>query len=330
MLKENKIIPIILKKYLNYLIVIKGFSINTVKAYTSDLMQFFNFIRKYKQIPIFVNNFNIFVLLKVETSDIIAFLVYLNYNKNNNPYTRQRKVTSIKSFYKWIFLLYPINELKVNPTINLEHIKKVVRFPKFLSLNQAKEIQNVFNSLNAKFPERNNTIISLFLSTGLRISELININLGDVNFENNSIRVIEKNNRERIVYFNDYCKNKILQYIETRKNSGQILDLKSPLFINRYGERIGVDGVEDICKKAYKLIGIVESGFTAHTLRHTSATLIYTYVKSDILLIKKFLGHSSLASTEIYTHLNNKKIKDAINNNPLNNYSKNTCREERS
>ena len=322
MLKQTKTIPKILEKYLNYLIAVKGCSSNTIKAFSSDLMQFFNFIEKYKEIPIPVREFNIFILLQVKEVDIIAFLVYLNYSRDNNPYTRQRKVTALRSFYKWIFSVFSKINNRKNPTLGLDSIKKVERLPKHLNLSQTKEIQTIFNSSNTRFPERNNAIISLFLSAGIRLSELININIEDINFENNSIVIFGKNSKERIVYFSTTCKNVLLKYIKTRNLSKEEKYLHFPLFLNRFGDRIGIDAVENICKKAYKLIGLDDLGYTTHTLRHTAATIMYTYVTNDILLIKEFLGHTSLASTEIYTHLNNNKIKEAVERNPLNNYKR--------
>lgn len=321
MLKQTKTIPKIIENYLNYLIAIKGCSINTVKAFSSDLVQFFNFIEKYKEIPIPVNDFNIFVLIQVKEKDIIAFLVYLNYNRDNSPYTRQRKVTALKSFYRWLFSIHPAIKTE-NPTLALDSIKKVERLPKHLNLDQAKKIQKIFNLSNTRFPKRNNAIIALFLSTGMRISELIGINLGDISFDNNSIVVFGKNSRERTVYFNNYCKNILLDYINERICNNENLTFDTPLFTNKYGDRIGVDAVENICKKAYKLIGLDDFGYTAHTLRHTAATIIYTYVTDDILLIKEFLGHVSLASTEIYTHINNSKIRELVEKNPLSNYKR--------
>lgn len=322
MLQQSKTIPKILEKYLNYLIAVKGCSVNTLKAFSSDLMQFFNFIEKYKEIPIPVSDFNIFVLLQVKESDIIAFLIYLNFNRDNSPYTRQRKVTALKSYYKWLFSVFTKINNRKNPTLGLASIKKVERLPKHLTLSQTKDIQKIFNHSNTRFPERNNAIISLFLSTGMRLSELININLGDVNLEDNSIVILGKNSRERIVYFSNYCKEVLLQYINVRRLNQENMNLKSPLFLNKRGERVGVQAIENICKKAYHLIGIDELGYTTHTLRHTAATIMYTYVKEDILLIKNFLGHESLASTEIYTHIHNKYLKQAVERNPLNHYER--------
>lgn len=319
-LKES--IPKILEKYLKYMIAIKGCSANTITAFSSDLMQFFNFIQIYKEIQVPVKNFNIFTLLQVKEADVIAFLVYLNISKNNNPYTRQRKVVSLRSFYKWIFLTYSITKNKKNPTLNLEPIKKVERTPKYLTLNQSKEIQKIFDLSNTRFAERNNSIISLFLSSGLRLSELTNIDLKDINFECNSIVIFGKNNKERVVYFNSNCKQALLRYINTRQLSENESKTNLPLFINRKGNRMGKAAVENICKRAYKLMGLDGLGYTPHTLRHTAATLIYIYVKQDILLIKQFLGHESLASTEIYTHLSNERLKFAVENHPLNNYKR--------
>lgn len=320
MLSKSTTIPKILKNYLNYLTAIRGYSVNTVKAYCSDIMQFFNFIQDYKQIPVSINNFNIFILLQIKEADIIAFLVFLNFNKTNNPYTRQRKINAIRTFFKWLFSNYPIANQKKNPAIGIGSVKKMVRLPKHLTLEQAKQIQNIFNLKNSQFPTRNNAIIALFLSTGMRLSELINLNIIDINLTNNSTVVLGKNNKERKVYINKYCREKLLKYINERYRKEKIIDINSPLFINKSGERIGSDAVEGICTRAYKLIGIEGEGYTPHTLRHTAATIMYTHVKEDILLVKEFLGHSSLMSTEIYTHINNTKLKEATERNPLNYY----------
>lgn len=322
MLFREKDVPKILKNYLNYLAGIKGYSINTLKAYCSDLMQFFNFIQNYKQISVPISNFNIFILLQVKESDIIAFLVFLNFIKNNNPYTRQRKLNSIRTFFKWLFFTYPSGYQRKNPASEIHSIKKILRIPKHLSLEQAKRIQNIFNLQNSNFHRRNNAIISLFLSTGIRLNELININLSDINFENNSIIILGKNDKERIVYFNKNCKQKILEYINERNRKEKVISLNSPLFINKYGKRVGADAVEDICSKAYKLIGLGGLGYTTHTLRHTAASLIYTYVQEDILLLKQFLGHRYVSTTQIYTHLSNNKIKEAVEKHPLSTYDK--------
>lgn len=312
--------PRILNHFLNYLLGICGYSINTVQAYNSDLRQFFNFIKEYNHLPIKIQNFNIFILLQLKKHDVIAFLVYLNFKKNNNPYTRQRKLTAIRSFYRWLFQTYPAGYQKENPTKEIPNIEKLVRIPRHLTVQQAKQIQSIFTLENTRFPQRNNAIISLFLNTGMRVSELIGINLRDINFKNNTIIVYGKGSKERKVYFSNSCKQKILDYINYKTRKEKVVDISEPLFTNRFGKRIGIDGVEDICSNAYSLMGLSNYGYTTHTLRHTAATLMYIYVTQDILLIKNFLGHSTVTSTEIYTHTYNEKLKEAVNKHPLNNF----------
>lgn len=308
--------PKILNNFLYYLSGIRGYTEETIKAYNSDLLQFCKFIKEYLKIEIAIKDFNIFIFLQVKEADIIAFLVFLNFNKNNSPYTRQRKLCAIRRFYRWLFSTNPKIQ-KNNPTKNIPNIKKVIRIPKHLTLEQSKKIQEIFTLENSKFPFRNNAIISLFLNSGMRVGELININITDINFANNSIRVFGKGNKERLVYFSNKCKIKLLKYIGTRK----IIDLNAPLFISYKNKRIGIDGVEDICAKAYSLMGLQDYKYTTHTLRHTAATLMYRYVSQDILLLKEFLGHTSISATEIYTHIYNKQIKEAVNENPLNEFS---------
>lgn len=316
--KEEKN-PQILNNFLNYL-YFNNYSNNTITAYSLDLLCFFNFIKIYRNIKIDVKNFNIFILSRVREYDILAFLTYLSQTCENNPYTRQRKLTSIRIFYNWLFSNYPYLSNTVNPAKNIPSIEKVVRFPRYLSLEQSKKISTIFTKKNCKYPLRNNTIIYLFLNTGLRISELSNINISDINFKEKYIKIIGKGNRERKVLINENTKQKLLKYINSRNTTKNILDIDKPLFLNKYNNRLGINGIENVCQKAFNLIGIDDKRFTAHTLRHTAATIIYQYVNKDILVVKDFLGHKSILSTEIYTHLLNENIRNAINNNPLNDF----------
>lgn len=315
-MKKNFRNPLILNKFLKYLASVQNCSSHTIKAYKSDLLIFFDFIKTYLEIDIPVKDFNAFILANVKTADIIAFLVHLNYNKNNNPVTRQHRLVAIRKFYNWLFSTYKIGEGRINPANEIENAGRIKRLPKYLNLEQARRIQNIFTLENSKFPIRNNTIISLFLSTGIRVSELINIDLKHINLENNTIKILGKGNKERIVYLNQHCKNQLLEYLNYRKRHN--LENEEALFLNRNNKRIGIDGVEDICQKAYKLLGVGDRGYTTHTLRHTAATLLYTYSKNDILIIKSFLGHESLVSTQIYTHLEDDIIRNATDKNPLN------------
>lgn len=309
--------PSVLNDFLNYLNLL-NYSNNTIKAYCSDLLIFFNFYKEYSEIGVEVKRFNIIILSKVKKSDVLAFLVYLSYHCNNNPYTRQRKLTSIRKFYKWLFKKYPSFSNEMNPTKDIPNIEKTIKLPKYLTLNQSKKIINIFTKDNCNYPLRNNTIVFLFLNTGLRVSELSNINISDINFEEKYISVNGKGNKERKVLINESSKKVLLKYIKSKQN--KILNINEPLFLNKNNKRLGIDGVEKICKKAFNLIGINDKRYTAHTLRHTAATNIYQYSKENINIVKEFLGHQSIVSTQIYTHLVNNNIKQTIESNPLSNY----------
>lgn len=311
MKKEN---PEILDEYLNYLISAKSYTVETVKSYNIDLLLFFDFIKKYLNIKQNIKDFNKFVLLQVKEKDVIAFMVYCNYARDNNPYTRERKLVAIRGFYNWLLDTFK-NDYITNPTANIGSIKKVIRLPKYLNLEQAKEIQHIFTNNNCKDPLKNNAIITLFLSTGIRVSELINIKIKDIDFVGKNIKIFGKGSKERIVYFSEKCKIILQEYIKTRENSKN-----EYLFLNNKNEKYTRNGIYHICKKAYKLLDLEEKHFSTHTLRHTSATILYMYVKQDTLLLKQFLGHSSIASTQIYTHIHNDKIKDAVEKNPLSNF----------
>ena len=309
--------PKLLNNFLDYLLGILNYSEKTIKGYNLDLLQFFRFIKEYYNLKIEVKDFNIVVFLQVKESDIIAFLVYLNFNRDNNPNTRQRKLCAIRRFYKWLLSNIPSDNNKVNPTSGIRNIQKVERLPKYLNLQQAQKIQHIFTIENSRTPIRNNAIISLFLNSGVRVGELININIRNVNFTNKSIKINGKGKKERTIYFSESCKKQLIKYLKTRANNN-IINLNDPLFISIKKERLRIDGIEDICKKAYKLMGLEEYGYTTHTLRHTAATLMYMYVSQDILLLKEFLGHERISTTEIYTHVYNKELKEAVEKNPLN------------
>lgn len=320
--------PPILNNFLNYLLGIRNYSIRTIKSYNSSLNMFFEFILKYMNLKIELKKINTIILLQVKKSDIIAFLVYCNFTRENTAETRQCKLAAIRTFYKWLLSTIPGGYLQINPTSEIPNIEKIEKIPRHLSLDQAKRIQEIFTLENSRNSERNNAIVSTFLSTGARASELINANLQDLNLKAGTLAVIGKGNKERVLYLNNTCKEKLAKYLERRNRNKKVVSLNEPLFLNKNGSRIGIDCVENICEKAYKLMGLSNCGYTTHTLRHTAATMIYIYVSQDILLLKEFLGHESITSTQIYTHIYNKQVKEAVDKNPLNNFEKTANREE--
>lgn len=316
--------PIVLNRFLKYLLNVKNYSMNTVESYCLDLLCFFDFLKDYLEWEVAVKDFNVFILTRVEEADVIAFLVYLNFNRDNTGATRKRRLSCIKTFYRWLFSVYPSCDEKLNPAKEIPSITLPFRLPRYLSLNEAKRISTIFTVENCVYPLRNNMIIGLFLNTGLRLSELCGLNVGDVHVKEKYIRVAGKGGKERSVPINESMKGQLIAYLKASNKDKEMVCLDSPLFVGHQGKRLGMDGVAGVCKKAFALMGLEECGYSTHSLRHTAATILYEYGKCDVLCLKKFLGHSSIEATQIYTHVSAKRVRDAVNRNPLSDF----CLEE--
>lgn len=323
MRKRN--IPKILYNFLEFLYYTKGFSVNTVKAQLTDLLIFFDFIKIYKEIAEDIEEFTVSILSTVTKNDINAFLVYLNFYRNNSARSRSRKITAIKNLYHWLEIIYVSRKI-INPTIGIDKIKIKENNSKYLTLKQAEKLKNIFNKENNPDYERDNLILLLFLVTGMRYGELINIRLSDINFDNSinnrksSIHITKsKDRRERMIPIEKTTEEKIKKYI---KNKG-ITFSNMFLFTDSNYLLLSHTKLLKICKKAYKLIGIEEPGYTIHTLRHTAATILYTYTTRNIYTIKDFLGHTDVTSTQTYVHIEDKILKALPDLNPLSNYKLN-------
>ena len=304
--------PIILKQFEIYLRERLNYSEQTVNAYINDLLLFFEFLKNYNSLDLEIKDFNIFILGNVKEHTIYAFLVYLNNYRNNTASSRKRRLACLKTFFRWLYRIKePTFSHKQNPLENISSIPQMVRLPKYLSLEQAKKLQNIFTTDNCRNPLRNNTIITVFLNTGIRISELISLNISDIDFVNRRAIIMCKGRVERYIFFSKAVINRIKEYIDTRKDDNEAL------FISSLNKRISKDTITNICKRAFELIGIEDTkGYSAHTLRHTSATVMYKTTK-DLLLTSEFLGHKHITTTEIYTHIENEDVRNAVLNNPL-------------
>jgi len=311
--------PKVLKDFLDYL-RLKSYSFHTIKNYGLDLLCFFEFLKSYFKITIEVKNFSIFVLLRVKEADVIAFLVYLNFNRNNTARTRQRRLSCIRTFYRWLLSYCPVCNCRVNPAENILAVKGVVGVPKYLTLEQSKKIVNVFSLKNSLYPWRDNMIVFLFLNTGMRVSELCGLNVADIDFGEMFIQVVGKGDKERKIPMNENTKKQLLAYLKLRNRWMLKVEDEGALFVGHRKGRLGVSGVEDVCRKAFGLMNLQRCGFSAHTLRHTAATILYQYAGADVLLLKEFLGHDSMEATQIYTHVYDEKIKSAMDCNPLSDF----------
>ena len=307
--------PQILQDYLkNYLTVTKNRSKNTVNEYYYDLRDIFQFIKRdkynikienFKEIDISDLDLNFFK--SVEISDIYNYL----YDKNTKAISRARKISSIKSFYKYLCDI--TKKIERNPTSGLEAPKLEKRLPKYLNLDESVAL---LHSVDGEFKERDFAIITLFLNCGLRLSELVGINLEHI--KGDTLSVIGKGNKERSVHLNKACLDAIETYLRVRPIDKVKGDDRRALFLSKRFKRISPRMVEIMVKQYIIEAGLDPKKYTPHKLRHTAATLMHKHAGVDIRTLQQVLGHETIATTQIYTHIDSDEVKSAIDNNPLN------------
>jgi len=322
MLKSSKIkfndVPLILRDYLNHMIIM-GKSTSTVKEYYYDLRIFFKYIYAVlNDLDIFnlqdvsLDKFDENCLKNVTVGDLREFIAYIHQFKSTNSNYKARKVASIRSFYNYLNL--DMHFIENNPATELHTPKLNKRQPRYLSLDESIQF---LNSIDGPFRERDVAMFVLFLNCGLRLSELVGINLNDINFAKRTLRVIGKGNKERIVLLNELCVNCINAYLQVRPTDVDYND-RNALFISQKNRRISNRMVELLAKKYFKAAGIDETIYSPHKLRHTAATIMYKEGKVDIRTLQTILGHESISTTQIYTHVGDQSLIDAADNNPFN------------
>lgn len=309
--------PNYLKDFLRHIRVIEDRTERTEEAYFFDIRMFLRYLKiehndvdpnkvELEDIPIYDVPFS--YIEEFNISDAYAYLHWLSDDRYNKSSTRSRKATALKHFFNYLHnkaLLLPTNPLE-----NLELPKKQKALPKFLTLNEA---QTLLANIETKYPERDYCIITLFLNCGMRLSELVGIDINDVSFENRTIRLFGKGRKERIVALNNACIDALQNYLPYRDTTGTTCNA---LFFSKKKNRISRRRVQEIVEECLEKAGLANTGITTHKLRHTAATLMYQN-GVDTLVLKDVLGHESISTTEIYTHLNNNNIHDAIEANPL-------------
>ena len=318
--------PEFLNSFLDYSITILNKSPNSIKEYNYDLAMFlkyimihFNLTKEKKFENIDISNFSISELKKVTQNDILSFISFLAVTNKNKPATRARKISSIRIFFK--FLSQKAKILETNPAQNLDTPKMEKRMPKYLSLDDSKKLLEVASNETNRNKERNYAITTLFLNCGMRLSELVGININDIDFSECKLNVIGKGNKERTIYLNNACMKAINSYLVVRNKTRVKVDKKhseKALFLSERRERISNRAVQSIIYKELKVAGLDTSKYSVHKLRHTAATLMYQYGNVDIRALQELLGHESISTTEIYTHVNNEQIRNAVEKNPLN------------
>lgn len=308
--------PDILKEYLGYMETVKGRSENTVNGYFIDLRTFFRFLLLQRGIcqpsdseQPDIHLVTVDLLRTVSLSDLFEFMNYSKSERDNTNVTRARKVSALRRFFHYLTEI--THRLDENPAKNLSAPKLPSRIPKYLSLDQS--IQLLQLPQNSAYPERDYCILTLLLNCGLRRAELAGLNLSDVRGDN-TLRVIGKGNKERILYLNEACRLALEAYLPKRPVEGT--KDKKALFYGHTKDRISLQGVHYIVKGYLRQVEGAEE-YSAHKLRHTAATLMYQQGGVDVLVLKEILGHQNLGTTEIYTHTSSTQLKKAADSNPL-------------
>ena len=319
-LKDN---PPFLNEFLEYLTGILNKSPNTVKEYNYDLSHFLKFIMYHFKLDnndnikeIDIHNMDFSVIKRITLNDIHSFLYYLADNFHSKPTTRARKAASIRVFF--YYLTQKAKLLEVNPAQGLETPKIGKRLPKYLTLEQSKKLLEATKNTSDEYKERDYAIITLFLNCGMRLSEVVGINIKDINFSDKKLAVIGKGDKERTIYLNPACIAAINEYLKVRPHDGVKYNSRDALFLSKRKERISNRMVQEIVKRELAKAGLDINKYSVHKLRHTAATLMYQN-GVDIRALQVLLGHESISTTEIYTHVDNMQIKDAVAQNPLSN-----------
>lgn len=315
-MEENRT-PTFLIDFSNYLIAIKNYSGIYVKNMLITIQQFLDFINVHKFNNKY-NSINSFTLNDIRclcNSDIYSFIFFLA-ESHYKISSRILKTDHLRTFFDYLFRIKhnifkePFKQIKREKNIYLQ-------LPEYLSLNESKELLNLYSDSTKINEIRDNAILHLFLNCGLRVSELKNLNITDFNFSNNTFTIFGKGNKERTGYLNKSTIEALEKYLEIRNTiQPKSQKDKDALFLSNKRVRICTRAIELAIDRAYEKAGLDKSVYTVHTLRHTCATLMYKN-GIDIKTIKEFLGHVRIDTTEIYTHLHNEDVMKAMFEHPL-------------
>lgn len=321
--------PPVLRDFLSYHETIKGHSRATVDEYFLDLRNFFRYLKIERGLvprsteldDISIQDVDLKLIASVTLNDVYDYMAFLSRDKVKNERShepeyglmassRARKIATIRSFYK--YLTVKTKQLDVNPVEGLDTPKTTKSLPRYLTLDESRRLLDAVDGVNR---ERDYCIICLFLNCGLRISEIVGLNIGDV--RGDSLRVLGKGNKERIVYLNDACQAAIEAYKPVR--SQMVGSSVSALFVSNRRQRMGREAVHAMVKKTLLKAGLDPDKYSSHKLRHTAATLMLQN-GVDVRTLQEVLGHEHLNTTQIYTHVDNSELRVAAQANPLAEY----------
>ncbi len=318
---DRSILPDLVNEYISELTVVKARSTLTVNEYISDLRLFFRFLvskkRNLQSPDELEENFDlswidINFISNITLKDVNEFLIYCSNLRSNNQTTRSRKASSIRGFFK--YAADKMHYIDVNPVSQLQVASRKKELPKYLTLEESIQL---LNSVEGPHKERDYCILTLFLNCGLRLSEMVGLNVRDINISEQTMIVTGKGNKQRMIYLNKACLDAIESYLAVRPNDRLKGDDRNALFISRLNKRMGRQAVQLMVYHYLSVIGLDGQHYSCHKLRHTAATLMYQHGNVDVLVLKEMLGHEAIATTEIYTHLENKQLREAAKRNPL-------------
>ena len=323
--EEYMTFPPILREYASYLVAIKGNSEKTVCEYLLDLRTFFRYVkcRNEGSIPnktdftkISISDLTLDDIAKIKQQDIIEYLVFALTERTNNPTTRMRKASAIRSLYH--VLCNKKHYLTENPALDIDSPKPAKTLPKYLSYEESLALlQTIKNDKSSPTVVRDFAIVSLFLNTGMRLSELVGLDLNSFAPDLSTVKVRGKGNKERLLYLNDFARRAVADYLKVRLDSKYIRTSDKAFFLSSREQRISNKTVQWMVHKYFGLAGLGYKKYSVHKLRHTAATLMYQSGEVDIRILKEVLGHEQLNTTQIYTHVVNRNLKEAVDSNPL-------------
>ncbi len=330
--------PPILREFLTYHETIQSHSRKTVDEYFLDLRSFFRYIKLLKgkcsaDTPfdeISILDVDLELVRSITLSDVYSYMNYLGRERPTHrnsasagtglsPAARARKVASIRSFYK--YLTNKAKVLSENPMQDLDSPRLKKALPRYLNLDES---VNLLTSVDGKNQTRDYCILALFLNCGLRISELVGLNITDIRGE--QLRVLGKGNKERMIFLNDACRQALDDWLTERSGMG-LID-KNALFVTRQNhKRITTAAVHKLVKKHLTAAGLDSTQYSSHKLRHTAATLMLQN-GVDVRTLQEVLGHDHLNTTQIYTHVDNEDLRTAARANPLGKIKKEKLRTD--
>ena len=316
-----KSVPSIVQNFLLYQSTIRNKSEATIDEYCLDLRLFLKYVYcSRNNIDVSddeafentdITSLSVEFIKQISLIDTYQFLSYCKDKRDNHEKARARKVSCIRSFFKYLKMNGIIDD---NPMINLDTPKLKKSLPKYLTVEQAQDLLRAVSGPNRA---RDYCIITFFLNCGMRLSELVSIDYNKIRIDEDSATVVitGKGNKERTVYLNQACLSALSAYMAVRPKDG-VID-RYALFLSNRLTRISPKTVQHMVEQYLEKIGLGGQGYSVHKLRHTAATLMYQTGKVDLLELKEILGHENLNTTQIYTHLFDSKLKNAVDANPL-------------